>query len=156
MEVLVGSKRMSVLRSTSQRLATVKTSGCFRQAPDLSAALEPHPRSCTCSRCENRQNKAIKFRLPQSLSFPSIYILYIHIYIYKELLVLRICRNSILPPHRKKKVHRICFIFIEDFRRSNPEKFNSTKNPGLPPWITMVFSTAIANLVQFLQFLFTI
>ena len=82
MEVFVGSKRMSVLRSTSQRLATVKTSGCFRQAPDLSAALEPHPRSCTCSRCENRQDKAIKFRLPQSLSFPSIYILYTYVYIY--------------------------------------------------------------------------
>ena len=46
--------------------------------------------------------------------------------------------------------------YIEYNRRANPEKFSSTKNPALPPWITMVFSTATANLVQFLQFLFTI
>ena len=35
----------------------------------------------------------------------------IYMCIYKELLVLRICRNSILPPPRKKKVHRIYLIF---------------------------------------------
>ena len=59
-------------------------------------------------------------------------------------------------PSFEKKRYIEYVLFLEDFRRSNPEKFSSTKNPGLPPWITMVFSTAIANLVQFLQFLFTI
>ena len=38
-------------------------------------------------------------------------------YIYKELLVLRICRNSILPPHWKKRYIEYV-LFLEDFRRS--------------------------------------
>ena len=50
--------------------------------------------------------------------------------IYRQVLVLRICRNSRPRPLWDLRVHRIWFIF----RVSILQQFSSTKNPALPPW----------------------
>ena len=69
--------------------------------------------------------------------------------IYRQVLVLRICRNSRPRPLWEIRVRRTWFIF----RGFILQKFSSTKNPALPPWFS---STATAKLIQFHQFLFTI
>ena len=81
---------------------------------------------------------------------------YIYIYRYKELLVLRICRNSILPPQREKRYIEYV-LFLEDFRRSileDPIPKNSAPPKTLgshhgSPWFFPLQSRTQFNVFSF-------